>query len=218
MFPGPGFHSGVRWGDYTRTDVDPSDGLSFWHINQYAPNGTWHTRIGKFRMSTPLALTSAVSRRVHGSAGTFDISLPGVECRSGDPTIAVIFTNNVVSGTAVVTSGVGTVSNTSFSGNTMTINLSGVATAQRLVVTLNNVMDALGQTLPQTSIILSMLIGDSSGNGAVNASDVALTKAATGQTVTASIVRNDVNANGSINAADVTIVKQHSGQSLPPGD
>ena len=48
MFAGVGFHSGVRWGDYTRTDVDPSDGMNFWHINQYAQAGTWHTRIGKF--------------------------------------------------------------------------------------------------------------------------------------------------------------------------
>jgi hypothetical protein len=47
MFPGVGFHSGNRWGDYTRTEVDPSDGMSFYHINQYA-NGIWHTRVGKF--------------------------------------------------------------------------------------------------------------------------------------------------------------------------
>src|SRR5215831_4622528 len=40
--------SGSRWGDYTRTDVDPSDGMSFWHVNQYAQSGDWHTRIGKF--------------------------------------------------------------------------------------------------------------------------------------------------------------------------
>jgi hypothetical protein len=48
MFPGVGFHSGVRWGDYTRNDVDP-DGVSFWHINQYAQSSTWHTRIGKYQ-------------------------------------------------------------------------------------------------------------------------------------------------------------------------
>jgi hypothetical protein len=40
--------SGSRWGDYTRTEVDPSNGMDFWHINQYAQNGDWHTRIGKF--------------------------------------------------------------------------------------------------------------------------------------------------------------------------
>jgi hypothetical protein len=47
MFAGVGFHSGNRWGDYTRTEVDPSNGMDFWHINQYAQS-TWHTRIGKF--------------------------------------------------------------------------------------------------------------------------------------------------------------------------
>ena len=48
MFAGVGFHSGNRWGDYTRTEVDPSDGMSFYHINQYAQSGLWHTRVGKF--------------------------------------------------------------------------------------------------------------------------------------------------------------------------
>ena len=31
--------SGGRWGDYTRTDVDPSDGMTFWHVNEYAQSG-----------------------------------------------------------------------------------------------------------------------------------------------------------------------------------
>jgi hypothetical protein len=49
MWPGVGPQtSGPRWGDYTRTEVDPSNGMDFWHINQYAQNGDWHTRIGKF--------------------------------------------------------------------------------------------------------------------------------------------------------------------------
>src|SRR5262249_18345474 len=49
MFAGVGAQtSGSRWGDYTRTEVDPSNGMDFWHINQYAQSGDWHTRIGKF--------------------------------------------------------------------------------------------------------------------------------------------------------------------------
>jgi hypothetical protein len=49
MWPGVGPQTnGSRWGDYTRTEVDPSDGMSFYHINQYAQSGIWHTRIGKF--------------------------------------------------------------------------------------------------------------------------------------------------------------------------
>ena len=58
---------------------------------------------------TALALTSVVSRKTHGDAGDFDISLPptgnpGVECRSGgangDYTFVFTFTNDVINGTA----------------------------------------------------------------------------------------------------------------------
>ena len=49
MWPGVGPQTtGSRWGAYTRTEVDPSDGMSFWHVNQYAQSSDWHTRIGKF--------------------------------------------------------------------------------------------------------------------------------------------------------------------------
>ena len=61
--------TGPRWGDYTRTEVDPSDGMSFWHINQYAQSGDWHTRIGKFNFQgggtsptpTPTATATATA-------------------------------------------------------------------------------------------------------------------------------------------------------------
>jgi hypothetical protein len=68
MFNGTGNQSGInRWGDYSRNAVDPSDGMSFWHINEYqAVNGAfnWHTRIGKFSFAggaspTPTATATA---------------------------------------------------------------------------------------------------------------------------------------------------------------
>jgi len=69
MFPGVGPQtSGSRWGDYTRTEVDPSNGMDFWHINQYAQNGDWHTRIGKFNFQgggatpTPTPTATAAPR------------------------------------------------------------------------------------------------------------------------------------------------------------
>jgi hypothetical protein len=68
MFAGVGFHSGVRWGDYTRTEVDPSDGMSFYHVNQYAQSGVWRTRVGKFNFvgggsptPTPTATATATA-------------------------------------------------------------------------------------------------------------------------------------------------------------
>jgi Dockerin type I domain len=60
-----------------------------------------------------------------------------------------------------------------------------------------------------------MLIGDTNGNSAVNAGDVAQTKGQSGQVVGAGNFRNDINANGSINAGDVAQVKANSGHSLP---
>ena len=55
----------------------------------------------------PLTLTTAVSRKTHAGAGTFDFDLPltgppGIESRTGgangDHTIVFTFANNVVSG------------------------------------------------------------------------------------------------------------------------
>ncbi|PYJ31131.1 MAG: hypothetical protein DME90_00040, partial [Verrucomicrobia bacterium] len=40
-----------RWGDYTMNTIDPSDGTTFWHTNEYYPttsSSNWFTRVGKF--------------------------------------------------------------------------------------------------------------------------------------------------------------------------
>jgi hypothetical protein len=183
-------------------------------------NGATHA----YAMVPALQLTSAASRKMHGGAGAFDIPLPlsgspGVECRTGgsagDYTLVFRFTNNVTSGNASVTSGIGSVSGTPiFSGNTMTVNLTGVANAQTLTVTLSGVTDEFSQVLPDTPVSVNMLIGDISGNGVVNATDVAQTKGQVGQPVTSSNFRTDVNANGVINTSDVAVVKAHSGGSI----
>jgi len=220
MFPGVGFHSGVRWGDYTRTEIDSADGLSFWHINQYAQSGIWHTRIGKFRFGP--AAQSAFSRKVHGGAGTFDIPLPlglgnvGIECRSG-PTYQMIinFASAVTVGSATVTSGTGNVDSFSGSGTSqITVNLSGVTDIQRITVTLHNVND--GTVTGDVPISMGVLVGDVNGNAVVNASDVALTKSQVGAPVSGSNFREDVNANGVINSVDVAQVKANVGTALPP--
>jgi hypothetical protein len=168
----------------------------------------------------PIQLTSAVSRKMHGNTN-FDINLPlagepGVECRSGsNHTLVFTFTTNVVSGSAAVTSGSGTAGAASFAGNTMTVPLSGVADQQKITVTLNNVTSSSAQVLPATSVSMNCLLGDTTANKMVNASDVSTAKAASGATVSASNFRNDVNVNGMINASDVSQVKANSGHAVP---
>jgi hypothetical protein len=169
---------------------------------------------------TPFALSSAVSRKTHGAAGDFDIALPGVECRSGgatnDYTVVVTFSNNLASGNTTLTSGTAKIVGTpAISGKTMTINLTGVTNVQTLSLTLSSLTDQFLQTMPDTPIDMSVLIGDVNGNGAVNASDISAAKVQSGAPVSNGYFRTDVNANGSINASDISTVKLHSGEGLP---
>ena len=60
-----------------------------------------------------------------------------------------------------------------------------------------------------------MLVGDTGGNGSVNAADVGQTKSQSGNAVSGTNFREDVNADGSVNASDVGLVKSRSGNGLP---
>ena len=166
-----------------------------------------------------LTFVSAVSPMIHPGAGTFDIPLPGVECRSGGASgnysLVLTFSNNLESGNASVTSGTGSVSGTpTVSGNTMTVNLTGVTNPQSITVTLSNVTDQFLQVLPNTPVTMNVLIGDTNNNSVVNASDVAQTKGQIGLALDSSNFRTDVNVNGSVNGTDVALVKSHIGESV----
>ena len=188
-------------------------------FNQY--NGT--PRLSLARLTDSLAFT-AVSRKVHPGSGTFDITLPtagprGVECRTGGVTNShqIVFTiaGPVTFTSAAVTSGAGTVSTASGSGtSTITVDLTGVTNAQTITLTLNGVNDGLN--MANLSVPMGVLLGDTSGNGSVNGSDVGQTKAQSGQPVATGNFRTDVNVSGgSISASDIGQVKAQSGTSLP---
>ena len=170
-----------------------------------------------------LRLSSAVSRKTHGGAGDFDIPLPltgepGVECRSssGNHTLVFTFDNSIVSGNASVALGTGSVlGSPTFSANTMTVNLTGVADVQKVTVNLSGVTDSVAQVLPDTAVSMNLLIGDTNGNKSVSASDIGQTKAQSGIAVTAANFRQDVTPNGTINASDIGLVKSRSGQFVP---
>ena len=171
----------------------------------------------------PLQAANAVSRKTHGSAGVFDLALPltgepAVESREtgGSHLIVITFSNPPVSGTASVTSGVGAVASAPvFAGNTMTLNLSGVADAQKLTLTLRDVTDTFAQVMPETPVSVNFLAGDVNGSKQVNAGDVSLTKRDAGAALDSMNFTADVNASGGINAADISRVKANAGRSVP---
>ncbi len=167
----------------------------------------------------------AVSRKVHGSAGTFDVGLPlvgtpGIECRSGGPAndyqMVITFGTPVTFSSARVTQGTGSVGSTSTSGNQVFVNLTGVTNAQTIQVTLFAVND--GTVTNNLTIPMSVLLGDTNGDGVVNTADITQTRRESGNVVhgnPSANFREDVTLDGVINAADITAVRRQSGTPLP---
>jgi hypothetical protein len=181
-----------------------------------------YTIVGNASCGGSIVPVSAVSRKTHPGAGIFDVNLPlagtpGIECRNGGASgvhqVVVTFIASVTITSASVTSGTGSVSSTTVSGNQVTINLTGVANAQTLMITLFGVND--GTHNGNVTIPMSVLLGDTTSNGAVNASDISQTKSQSGNVVTSANFRTDVTVNGAINSSDVALVKSKSGTALP---
>ena len=189
------------------------------------PSAFYSTEIAahrRFIESVVMQLTGVVSRKTHGGAGTFDISLPssgspGIECRvagtNNSYMIVFSFTNNVSVQNAAVTGGSGSVTNFVVVGNIVTVNLTGVANAQTITVTLSGVSD--GTNTSDVEAAMSVLVGDTNADKFVDAIDASQTKSKAGNAVTALNCREDVNVDGSIDAIDVSLVKSKSGTALP---
>ena len=62
----------------------------------------------------------------------------------------------------------------------MRVSLTGVTDQQQLTITLNNVTDASSRVMPPTPVNMIFLLGDTTGNKSVNASDVTQTKSRSG--------------------------------------
>jgi Dockerin type I domain len=167
-------------------------------------------------------LPVAGSRKLHG-ATNFNIDLPftgpaGIECRRPGAnnayqiilTLGLPFTFN----SASITSGTGNIANVTGNGTaTVTINLTGVTNAQTLTVFLSGVN--YGAASGDVPIRMSVLIGDTTGNGTVSSADVSQVKLQSGRPVTSSNFRADVNASGTITSTDVSTVKSRTGTALP---
>jgi hypothetical protein len=201
------------------------------HILEHEDDGM----MTHFHVMEPLTPTNIVSRKTHGSAGTFDIpmplhgelrgskseapthGMPGIESRSGgannEHQIVVTFGKPVTFSNATVAGGTASIGSATASGSEVTLNLTGVANAQTVRVTLAGVSD--GVVTSDISLPLGFLLGDVNGNATVNTTDIGQTKSISGQAVTATNFRADVNASGSVNATDIGLVKSRAGTVLP---
>jgi hypothetical protein len=196
------------------------------NANDITPNGIY-SLAGNASCAVTAPLLGVVSAKTHGTAGEFDIALPltgnpGIECRTGGPnrnhTLVFTFANPLTAvGGASVTSGTGSVSSRAIGSNTheYVVNLTGVGNAQRITVTLTGISDTAGNTTPTLAVAMGVLLGDTTGNGAVNSSDISQTQSQSGVALSNSNFREDVTVNGAINSSDISTVQAQSGTALP---
>ena len=226
--------AGLKASDGTATSFDPNGAPGFGAFAlAVASDGTLYAggsfdtfdlayQQGFAQFSPTLKLSSAVSRKTHGSAGAFDVDLAlADECRSGgasgDYTLVFTFTNTLTSvGGATVVSGTGTVRSSAIGSNAheYVVNLTGVANAQTLGVSLTDVADISGNFSSAVSASMSVLIGDTNNDRSVDSADISQVKSQSGNGVNSSNFREDLNGDGFIDSADISFVKSKSGTGL----
>lgn len=170
----------------------------------------------------PPVFQSAVSRKVHGAAGTFDLPLsavptnPTTEPRQG-PTQTIVFTFDkpIASAVVSVSEGTAVAGAPTFSGNDVIVTLTGVTNAQYVTVGLSAVTAGDGGTGGSASARVGFLAADVNQNRVVSLADAALVNAQLTQPVTASNYLKDINASGSLTFGDVAIAILRLTTSLP---
>lgn len=199
-----------------------------WAVGLYWPKGTPKTLTLHYTANPPPIPTSVVSRKTHGTAGTFDVDLSlygstGIECRSGgangDYALVFVFANPLANiGNTSLSSGTGTVASANIDStdpHNYIVNLTGVTNAQVITVNLTNLTDSNGNFYSSVSVPMGVLVGDVNASKAVTSGDTNLCKAQALQPVTIDNFRTDINASGAITTGDVNLIKQNALSQLP---
>jgi hypothetical protein len=172
-----------------------------------------------------VSLTGVVSRKVHGSAGTFDIAIDSTQAITSSITIEP---RDIGAGHKVVfqfsgpVTSVGSVSlldvsNASIGsataavvGSTVEVTITGVPDAKRVRVSIGNVNGAG----VNASASIGFLVGDVNSSRSVTSADVNRVKGKMGSTVTSATFIYDVTASGAIDSSDLSATKLRSGLSI----
>jgi len=180
--------------------------------------------VGAFEFSAlaPPAMMSAVSRKVHGAAGTFDLPLgavatnPTTEPRQG-PAQSIVFTFDKPIGSAIatITEGTALAGAPTFNGNKVIVGLTGVNNQQYVKISLTAVAGTDGSTGGTGSVRVGFLAGDVNQNRVVTLSDLGLVNAQLAQSVTAANYLKDVNASGTLTLSDKGITNTNLTRALP---
>jgi Dockerin type I domain len=215
-----GYPNQSKLGDYLTIVSDNTGGNVAYAATFNGEEDVYYVRVAP--AATTFALLSADSIK-----GGFPIDLPltgapGIEDRSGGSkgrfTVEFTYNNELASVGSVMTS-CGMVQSSmidSSDPHRYVVNLRNVTcNAEDVTVTLNNVMDGTSNTILFSEAVMSLLLGDVDGDGAVTGADFSIEKADQGQTTDGTNFRADIDASGSIDRRDATTVKRQIGTALP---
>ena len=174
-------------------------------------------------VSAAPVLVSAVSRKVHGAAGTFDLPLsldidnPSVEPRFGPAqTIVMTFDRAIAAATPHVIEGSATLGTATISGNSVITPLVAVGDQQYVRLALTGVTATSGGIAGSAWVRAGFLAGDVSQNGVVTVSDAGAVNLRLAQPLTATNYLYDVNASGAVTIADKGATTSNLAKALPP--
>ena len=215
-----GYPNQSKLGDYLTIVSDNTGGNVAYAATFNGEEDIYYVRVAP--AATTFALVSADSIK-----GGFPIDLPltgapGIEDRSGGSkgrfTVEFTFNNELASVGSVVTS-CGIVQSSmidSSDPHRFIVNLRNVTcNAEDVTVTLNNITDGTSNTILFSEAVMSLLLGDVDGDGAVTRTDFAIEKADQDQATDENNFRADIDASGSIDRQDASTVKRQIGTSLP---
>lgn len=214
--------------DYTCALMGNS-GVKCWGANFSGQLGT--TLPGSYQF-TPvdvlvpsLSLIAVRSRKAHGAAGAFDITLDTVALIGGVVTVeprttsaghTIVFQFDgpvTAAGTVTAIDSAGNpvgVATAVLSGNELQVALTGIPDNSRATISLAGVNGVLS-----AAVSVGFLVGDVNNSRSVNSSDISSVKARSGQAADATNFKFDLNASGAINSSDISAVKARSGLTLP---
>ena len=173
----------------------------------------------------PVTLLGVVSRKVHGGAGTFDLPIDYAQPLGGPVTVEprrpgagheIVFRFDL----PVTSIGVVTAIDSSFfpvnvtsqiSGNDVIVTWAAATDNRRIRISL-----AAINGISSAAASVGFLMGDVNGSRAIDATDLSVVKAFSGQTTNALNFRNDMKASGTVNAANIATVKARQGVTLGP--
>ncbi len=212
-----GYPNQNKLGDYLTIVSDNTGGNVAYAATFNSEEDVYYVRVAPGSGGS-IQLLSAASRLTHGPAGTFDVPMPltgvsGVEDRTSSTYNAVFtFDAPVTSGQVQVVSGTAAVGPISFNGNSLIARLTGVTSAENVVLRVQNIN---GDGLQDGDVTFGFLVGDANANRRVDKPDQTQVQGQLNQPVTSANFRDDIIVDGRIKNNDVQIVKSNRGHTIP---